>query len=122
MKKPDKILDLIEDRDKGIFEFQRVFIERFLNRFPQIEDEIKENVKFYLFIMGIPYYKENKEDFQHECILQTLAGKQSGIVNLSLNVEEISSHLYSVDMPVWTDAFSEISIQEQWEMLRKEIN
>lgn len=123
MKKPEKILDLIEDRKKDIFEFQRDFIDKFLSRFPQIEDKIKEKegVKFYLFIMGIPYYKENKEKFQHECILQKLAEKQSGIVNLSLNMAEISSHLYSVDIPVWTDVFSEKSIQEQYNMLRREI-
>ena len=123
MRKREKIQDLIEDREKDIIEFQKNFIDKFLGRFPQIEDEIreKEDVKFYLFIMGIPYYKENKEDFQHECILQKLAEKQSGIVNLSLNIEEITSHLFSVDIPVWTDVFSEKSIEEQYAMLKEEI-
>jgi hypothetical protein len=121
MKKSGEILDLIDEKDKKIFEFQKEFIDRFLGRFPRIKDSIREeDFKFYLFIMGIPYYKENKE-YQHDCILQKLAERQSGIVNLSLNVEEISSQLFSVDIPIWTDAFSEKSIEEQYMVLKKEI-
>ncbi len=121
MQKHDKLLDLIEERNKDILERQKDVTDRFLNRFPQIRDKIEEKheVKFYLFVVSVPYMGEEK--YQHECILQRLAQKHSGIVNLSLNMEEISSNLYSVEIPIWTDVFSEIEIEKQYNILRKEM-
>lgn len=118
----NRLLELVDEKDKNIFERQKDITEKFLNRFPQIKDKIeeKEDVKFYLFVVSIPYLGEG-EKYQHDCILQKLARKQSGIVNLSLNIEEISSNLYSVELPIWTDDFSEREILEQYNILNREM-
>ena len=121
IKEYERLLELIEEGDRNIFERQRDITDRFLNRFPQIKDRIeeKEGVKFYLFVVSVPYMGEEK--YQHECILQKLAEKQSGLVNLSLNMEEISSNLFSVEIPIWTDDFSKRNIDKQYRTLIKEM-
>jgi hypothetical protein len=120
--KRDKLQDLLEDKDKDMFDFQRNFVEKFLIRFPQIKDRIRENedIELYLFIISIPYMNDEKE-YQHECILQRISEEQNGIVNLSLNIEEISTNLYSIELPIWTDDFSERNVNRQYEMLKERI-
>ena len=42
-------------------------------------------------------------------------------MNLSLDIEEISSNLYSIELPIWTDDFTERKINEQYDILRNEM-
>ena len=93
---------IIDSKDPQIIEKERERTSEVLEQFPilkkRIEDESEKTFK--MFIVEIPY--ESKDEvLLHDCLLQKLSVRNSGLINLCCDAVEIASNLYSLDVPIW---------------------
>jgi hypothetical protein len=98
-----------------IIEEQRERTSEVLKQFPELERRIEEEPEptFKIFIIDVPYESENGTRL-HDCLLQILSCKNSGLINLSCGAEEISSDLYSLDVPIWAPSdIGDLLLNEQ---------
>lgn len=97
-----KIIDEMEENEPEIVKRQRAFTETILDKFPTIEERIKEDPSLILYadLLEIPYFRDGGE-YQHDCIQEKLSALQDGVVNIAIGSREISSYIYMTDLAIW---------------------
>lgn len=122
IKDPSEILEVVKGKDKTTYEVQRKLTRKILRRFPEIKKRIKEdrNVEFDVFIITVPY--QIGEDYLHHCMLEQLAIRNNNIANFSLGIQELTTDLFEVNVPIWIDEpFEETAIKRQFKYFKEAI-
>lgn len=115
------IKDVIGKKYPKLEERQKKLTQLALNNFPQIRDLVRreKTIVFQMRLVRIPYWREDG-DFQHECIQQTIAQMQDGLINLAVGSQKISPEICMIDFPVWAPTgMGEALLSSQYELLEK---